>query len=121
MANYIAYASALVNSLLTSGIIFGWPSLVILLKKEGIYREGCGSSIVTNATTAVDICADQEVKLNLIFTVGFFGLIGSRLALGILLDRCGKTVTNVTASSTTPTCCSVAHIASAQARSFVAP
>lgn len=93
-ANYVAYVSALINSLLTSGIIFGWPSLVIMLKKENIYREGCASSIV-NATGVASICSQQEVKLNLIFTVGFFGLIGSRLALGVLLDRCGENVTSL--------------------------
>ena len=87
VANWLAYLSAWTNSLFTSGIIFGWPSLVLLLKSEGVYREGC-SQVANSSSTGV--CAAQEVKLNLIFTVGFFGLIGSRLVLGIILDQCGE-------------------------------
>ena len=71
--NYVVLALALLTSLFTSGILFGWPSLVVLLKDAGIYHSEC-------TTTAA--CDEQEVRLNLIFTCGFSTLIGSRLPLG---------------------------------------
>ena len=97
-SHWLIWISAWLVSLITSGIIFGWPSLVLLLKEDNVYRNGCdiGSSNVNGTHT---VCAKQEVELNRIFTFGFFGLIGSRLVLGIILDRHGPLVCSMLGSA----------------------
>ncbi len=79
-------ASAIVNSTMLGGIVFGFPGLVLILRREGIFADVCSCGV---------FCAGQQEKLSMISTMGFGAAIGSRLFAGIFLDRFGPKITSV--------------------------
>jgi len=79
-------ASAVINSCLLGGIVFGFPGLVLILRREGIHAEVCSCGV---------FCAGQQEKLSIISTMGFAAAIGSRLFSGVFLDKFGPKVTAV--------------------------
>jgi len=83
---------AFVQAGLTSGIIFGWPSLETMFVKEGIYRSHCKS-------TDKDPCDAQKNYFELIYTVGIFSNNVAPLVTGVFLDRFGPKWTNLASVS----------------------
>ncbi|XP_064607134.1 equilibrative nucleobase transporter 1-like [Liolophura sinensis] len=76
---YLMAVWAVLECMLFGGLVYGWGSLVFVLKKEGIYAELCfhrgdnSSNITTpaeNMTSGVISCPEQDEKLQLAFTVG---------------------------------------------------
>ncbi|XP_072049638.1 equilibrative nucleobase transporter 1-like [Amphiura filiformis] len=74
-------------------LLFGWATLVYVLKEEGYYSHLCTNGTANNETTNEEntppTCAEQDVILNLVFTVGIFSLQGGILFAGLLFDYFG--------------------------------
>ncbi|XP_038048204.1 solute carrier family 43 member 3-like isoform X1 [Patiria miniata] len=90
------------------GWIFGWASLVFVLKQEGYFADKCwtegttadprstvpSSGSTANASQPTTVpglagCADQDAELQLVFTVANFCVSGASLPLGLLFDKMG--------------------------------
>lgn len=81
---WILTAFMLFNAFITpGGIIYGWPGLSDLLKKEGQYRDGC------EETDPEATCGSQDNKLNNIFAVGANVATVATIVYGFTLDRYG--------------------------------
>lgn len=80
----IVLGLALSTSCVFSGVVYGWAALVQMMKQTGVYENACDGD---------DSCAERDVRLNDIFAIGVFTTFGSRLPLGILLDRIGSKLT----------------------------
>ena len=71
------------QSFFSTGLLFGWPALALILKKNGQYRELC--PIEHND----DTCPEQEERLTFIFTLGQLFVSTGVLCHGFILDRYG--------------------------------
>mmetsp|Transcript_6881 Transcript_6881/g.15208 ORF Transcript_6881/g.15208 Transcript_6881/m.15208 type:complete len:1147 (+) Transcript_6881:201-3641(+) len=79
-------ASAVTNSCLLGGIVFGFPGLVLILRREGVFSEVCSCGVY---------CSGQQEQMAILSTIGFAAAIGSRLFAGIFLDKFGPKLTAV--------------------------
>ena len=92
------------ETLLFAGIVFGWASLVYILKQEGYYSHLCITSNSTNDPSVTDLpfqdsvtesghyfhsCPEQDAQLQLVFTVATFSYEFLLLPLGLLMDKLG--------------------------------
>jgi len=68
-------------SLLTSGLIFGWPPLLLLLNKDGVYSELCADP---NAE-----CPEREGRLTAIYTAGSSCFALTVWPMGAVMDYMG--------------------------------
>lgn len=75
----------------TSGIVFGWPALVLMFNKKQIFSELCAGS---------EDCQERQRRLNLVFSGGFFCMLAGRLAWGLFLDWQGPKKTAMVAALT---------------------
>eukprot|EP00405_Crypthecodinium_cohnii_P012420 CAMPEP_0206429972 /NCGR_PEP_ID=MMETSP0324_2-20121206/6548_1 /ASSEMBLY_ACC=CAM_ASM_000836 /TAXON_ID=2866 /ORGANISM="Crypthecodinium cohnii, Strain Seligo" /LENGTH=483 /DNA_ID=CAMNT_0053895733 /DNA_START=21 /DNA_END=1472 /DNA_ORIENTATION=+ len=94
MPAYALFAFTLWQSFCSSGIVYGWPLLMLLLKQEGVYASRCPQG--------VEECSSRDVALNLVFTAGAMcnilgGVIGGpisspkvALGLGVVLTTLGS-------------------------------
>lgn len=82
--NDYVLGSAIANSTLLGGVVFGFPGLVLILRREGVFAEVCSCGV---------FCAGQQEKLSIISTIGFASAISSRLFAGIFLDHFGPKLT----------------------------
>ena len=80
--------SAVVNSCLLGGVVFGFPGLVLILRQEGVYAENCSCG---------QFCSGQREQMAMLSTLGFASAIGSRLFAGLVLDKFGPKITSVLA------------------------
>merc|ERR1711971_1350887 len=83
-----AYALILLSftiyqSFLTTGIIYGWPAMLLMLRHEGVYKNRCHSNLAD-----VD-CHDRTVALNFVFTIGVAIAVAGGLVLGRIVDLIG--------------------------------
>ncbi|KAL4985120.1 major facilitator superfamily domain-containing protein [Aspergillus falconensis] len=74
---------------LGSGIIFGYAALKPVLVAQGVYRDLCSADELDGE---FDTCYDQELRLNLFFTVGSITANVCSLPVGSILDRYGSRV-----------------------------
>ncbi|XP_035659172.1 large neutral amino acids transporter small subunit 4-like isoform X1 [Branchiostoma floridae] len=99
--------TAIAENLLFSFILFGWGSLVLMLKAQGLYSKLCTGPDGNNTVTAAPAlfeqkedkqqvlfdelsgCDAQDRRLNLAFTVGSFLLSGMTFPIGIAMDKFG--------------------------------
>jgi len=95
---HILIASALLFLLTTSGIIFGFVPLSIVLVDQGVYFDLCDSSNSSTSSHSVESsgshesCGAQLLRLNLLFTLGVLLMKFSSFAMGISLDKLGPKV-----------------------------
>ena len=75
----VLVALATIESLLTSGVIFGWSALLLLLENEGVYAELCPLE---------KTCAERTTRFELIFTAASTVFALSVWPTGFVLDRC---------------------------------
>ncbi|XP_072039635.1 equilibrative nucleobase transporter 1-like [Amphiura filiformis] len=74
------------------GPIYGWATLVYVLKADGYYSNLCTNETAIETTNDEDTpatCGEQDAILNLVFTVGIFSLCGSEIFTGLLFDYFG--------------------------------
>lgn len=85
--NYKTYiiASAVINSCLLGGVVFGFPALVLILRQVGVFAEVCSCGT---------FCSGQQEQFAMLSSLGFAVGIGSRLFGGLFLDKFGPKVTS---------------------------
>ncbi|NXE98246.1 S43A3 protein, partial [Menura novaehollandiae] len=83
-----------------SGIIFGWASLVFVLKDLDYFEELCQPSATPgpNLTLGSD-CSGQDEQFSLVFTIGSFMNNFMTFSMGIIFDRFGTTAARLIAIS----------------------
>ncbi|XP_033489769.1 equilibrative nucleobase transporter 1-like [Epinephelus lanceolatus] len=86
----LTFATGLVECLCFAGAVFGWASLVFVLKKEDYFSSLCVNTTV-NATQVLD-CSGQDEQFSLVFTIASFMNNFLTLPSGFLFDRFGTTV-----------------------------
>ncbi|KAI7158796.1 MFS general substrate transporter [Hortaea werneckii] len=85
-------ACAVVYCLLAAGTVFGFAALKPVLVEEGVYRETCTPDELEEG---VYTCYEQELRLNLMFTVAAVSTNVCALPVGTVLDRYGPKVASV--------------------------
>ncbi|KAJ5551450.1 Major facilitator superfamily domain general substrate transporter, partial [Penicillium sp. DV-2018c] len=74
---------------LASGIVFGFAALKPVLVDEGVYHERCTPDEIDEG---LELCAQQDLSLNLFFTIASITANVSALPVGTILDRHGSRV-----------------------------
>ncbi|NWU35802.1 S43A3 protein, partial [Hylia prasina] len=82
------------------GIIFGWASLVFVLKDLGYFEGLCQPSATPspNLTLGSD-CSGQDEQFSLVFTIGSFMNNFMTFPMGVVFDRFGTTAARLIAIS----------------------
>lgn len=91
MKHYLTFATGLVECLGFAGAVFGWASLVFVLKEDGYFSSLCVNTTGVNATHTLD-CSRQDEQFSLIFTIASFMNNFMTMPNGFLFDRYGTTV-----------------------------
>ncbi|XP_039976741.1 solute carrier family 43 member 3b [Xiphias gladius] len=87
----LTFATGLVECLCFAGAVFGWASLVFVLKTEGYFSSRCVNTTGVNATHILD-CSGQDEQFSLVFTIASFMNNFLTLPNGFIFDRFGTTV-----------------------------
>ncbi|XP_049898135.1 equilibrative nucleobase transporter 1-like isoform X2 [Epinephelus moara] len=87
----LTFATGLVECLVFAGAVFGWASLVFVLKTEGYFSSLCVNTTGVNATNVLD-CSEQDEQFSLVFTITSFMFNFLTLPNGFLFDQFGTTV-----------------------------
>ncbi|XP_069026721.1 solute carrier family 43 member 3b isoform X1 [Embiotoca jacksoni] len=87
----LTFATGLVECLCFAGAVFGWASLVFVLKGEGYFSYLCVNATGVNETQVLD-CSGQDEQFSLIFTIASFMNNFLTLPNGFLFDQFGTTV-----------------------------
>ncbi|KAL3424860.1 Protein FMP42-like protein 1 [Phlyctema vagabunda] len=82
--------------LLAAGIVFGYAAIKPVLIRENVYRDRCTQDELDRD---VRTCYDQEIHLNLMFTVAAVGTNVAALPIGAILDRYGPRVCGIIGSA----------------------
>jgi len=104
-AKYFHLLIGLLQSFLCSGIIYGWPSLLQIMEEEKILSDLCTPGEPTP-------CRQQNLRYQLIFTVGSFLNNCQAILSGLFMDKYGPLKTNLLASSLFLTGCLLFSISS---------
>lgn len=88
---WLTFATGLVECLCFAGAVFGWASLVFVLKSEGYFSTLCVNATGINGTQTLD-CRGQDEQFSLVFTIASFMNNFLTLPNGFLFDRFGTTV-----------------------------
>ncbi|OXB59722.1 hypothetical protein ASZ78_012643 [Callipepla squamata] len=81
------------------GIIFGWASLVYVLKDLGYFEQWCETSDNLNPNRTLYDCSGQDEQFSLVFTIGSFMNNFMTLPMGYVFDRFGTAVARLIAIS----------------------
>jgi len=81
--------------LFAAGIVFGYAALKPVLIREHVYRNLCTDDELKRG---VRTCYDQEIHLNLMFTVAAVGTNVAALPIGAILDYFGPRVCGIIGS-----------------------
>ncbi|KAI2790796.1 hypothetical protein POX_c03645 [Penicillium oxalicum] len=74
---------------LASGILFGYAALKPVLVEEGVYHDLCTEEEVRDG---VKLCVQQDLRLNLCFTIASITANVSALPVGTILDHYGSRI-----------------------------
>ncbi|KAJ8269399.1 hypothetical protein COCON_G00120060 [Conger conger] len=85
---WLTLASGLLECLCFAGAVFGWASLVFVLKAEGYFSNLCVNVTGPNSTYYTD-CSGQDERFSLVFTIASFMNNFLTLPNGFLFDRFG--------------------------------
>lgn len=88
---WFTFVTGLVECLCFAGAVFGWASLVFVLKSEGYFSSLCVNSTGINGTHTFD-CRGQDEQFSLVFTIASFMNNFLTLPNGFLFDRFGTAV-----------------------------
>uniref|UniRef100_A0A667Y9I0 Solute carrier family 43 member 3 n=1 Tax=Myripristis murdjan TaxID=586833 RepID=A0A667Y9I0_9TELE len=81
----LTFATGLLECLCFAGAVFGWASLVFVLKMEGYFSSLCVNATI-NGTQVLD-CSGQDEQFSLVFTIASFMNNFLTLPNGYLYDR----------------------------------
>ncbi|XP_057707143.1 equilibrative nucleobase transporter 1-like [Corythoichthys intestinalis] len=87
----LTFITGLVECLCFAGIIFGWASLVFILKKDGYFNYLCVNATGINGSQFLD-CSGQDEQFSLVFTIASFMNNFITVASGFIFDHFGTTV-----------------------------
>ncbi|XP_074529428.1 solute carrier family 43 member 3b [Halichoeres trimaculatus] len=90
----LTFATGLLECLCFAGAVFGWASIVFVLKSEGYFSSLCVNTTGLNGTQTLD-CSGQDEQFSLVFTIASFMNNFLTLPNGFLFDRFGTTVARV--------------------------
>ncbi|XP_029932710.1 solute carrier family 43 member 3-like isoform X2 [Myripristis murdjan] len=95
----LTLASGMLECLCFAGVVFGYASLVFVLKEDGYFSQLCINITGTNDTLSRTDCSGQDEQFSLVFTIASF--LNNFLCLlnGYLFDRCGTMATRLLAVS----------------------
>ncbi|GAA6230324.1 solute carrier family 43 member 3-like [Lates japonicus] len=93
---WLTLASGVLECLCFAGVVFGYASLVFVLKEDGYFSQLCDSVPGTNGTLIKD-CSKQDERFSLVFTIASFLNNFLNLINGYLFDRFGTMVTRLLA------------------------
>uniref|UniRef100_H3D6G5 Solute carrier family 43 member 3b n=1 Tax=Tetraodon nigroviridis TaxID=99883 RepID=H3D6G5_TETNG len=88
----LTFATGLVECLCFAGAVFGWASLVFVLKSENYFSSLCVNTTEVNGTQVLD-CSRQDEQFSLVFTIASFMNNFMTLLSGFLFDHFGTMVT----------------------------
>ncbi|XP_077177067.1 equilibrative nucleobase transporter 1 isoform X2 [Paroedura picta] len=92
--------SGLVECMFFAGVIFGWASLVFVLKDLNYFKDLCVPFANQTANSTMDEdCRAQDEQFSLIFTIGSFMNNFMTFPTGYIFDRFGTTVARLIAIS----------------------
>ncbi|XP_058505440.1 solute carrier family 43 member 3b isoform X1 [Solea solea] len=91
---YLTFFSGLFECLCFAGVIYGWASLVFVLKKDNYFGSLCVNTTGVNGTHELD-CSGQDEKFSLVFTIASFMNNFMTLPNGFLFDYFGTTVARI--------------------------
>ncbi|PLN86810.1 MFS general substrate transporter [Aspergillus taichungensis] len=86
---------AVIYCFLSAGIVFGFAAIKPVLIQEGVYRDKCGHEEIEQNQ---EVCYEQELRLNLMFTIAAVVTNVSALPVGTILDTYGPRVCGVIGS-----------------------
>uniref|UniRef100_A0ACB8G1X4 Uncharacterized protein n=1 Tax=Sphaerodactylus townsendi TaxID=933632 RepID=A0ACB8G1X4_9SAUR len=90
--------SGLVECMCFAGVIFGWASLVYVLKDLHYFRDLCVPIANQTANSTLDEdCRAQDEQFSLVFTIGSFMNNFMTFPTGYIFDRFGTTVARLLA------------------------
>jgi MFS family permease len=85
-------AVAVLYCLFAAGVVFGYAALKPVLVEQGVYRDKCTKDELRDG---VWVCYEQEVRLNLMFTVAAVSTNMCALPVGTILDRYGPRIASL--------------------------
>uniref|UniRef100_A0A8K9VG68 Solute carrier family 43 member 3 n=1 Tax=Oncorhynchus mykiss TaxID=8022 RepID=A0A8K9VG68_ONCMY len=88
---WLTLVTGLLECLCFAGAVFGWASLVFVLKTEGYFSYLCVNTTGVNGTQFLD-CSAQDEQFSLVFTIASFMNNFLLLPNGFLFDRFGTMV-----------------------------
>lgn len=86
---------AVVYCLFSAGLVFGYAAFKPVLVREGVYRDRCAQDELERD---VRTCYEQEIRLNLMFTVAAVATNVAALPVGAILDSAGPRVCGIVGS-----------------------
>ena len=86
---------AVIYCLFAAGIVFGYAAIKPVLIREQVYRNLCTPDEIERG---VRTCYEQEIHLNLMFTVAAVGTNVAALPIGAILDAYGPRVCGIIGS-----------------------
>uniref|UniRef100_A0A3Q3VYV6 Uncharacterized protein n=1 Tax=Mola mola TaxID=94237 RepID=A0A3Q3VYV6_MOLML len=92
---WLTLASGMLECLFFAGVVFGFPSLMFVLKEDGYFSQLCASVPGTNGSQASAGCSKWDEQFSLVFTVASFLSNFLCLVNGYLFDRFGTMVTRL--------------------------
>lgn len=86
---------AIIYCLFAAGVVFGYAAIKPVLIDEGVFSDLCTPEEVEKHTSP---CYQQEIRLNLMFTVAAVSTNVAALPIGTILDRYGPRVCGIIGS-----------------------
>ncbi|KAK2757122.1 hypothetical protein FQN53_008510, partial [Emmonsiellopsis sp. PD_33] len=87
--------AAVAYCVLSAGVTFGFAALKPVLIEEGVYRDRCTKDETERGEL---LCYNQDLRLNLMFTLAAVISNISALPVGTILDACGPRVSGIIGS-----------------------
>ncbi|RMZ75449.1 hypothetical protein DV737_g5295, partial [Chaetothyriales sp. CBS 132003] len=87
--------TAIIFCLFGAGVVFGYAAIKPVLIDEGVFKELCTAKEIEEGTSP---CYQQEIRLNLMFTVAAVSTNVAALPIGTILDRYGPRVCGIIGS-----------------------
>uniref|UniRef100_A0A3B5LRX4 Uncharacterized protein n=1 Tax=Xiphophorus couchianus TaxID=32473 RepID=A0A3B5LRX4_9TELE len=97
MRYWLTLISGMLECLCFAGVVFGYTSLVFVLKEDQYFSELCSNNTASNSSLVETDCRGQDEQFSLVFTIASFLNNFLSLINGYLFDRFGTMVTRLLA------------------------